>query len=247
MTLIVTETEGPLSVAIGRRLDEQAIACEVAPPDDEDLFEKALEQTALVYLPAPRMLDATPRSRPSTERARAVLAAANAPGVEVVVFVLPDGEGYTEEIDLLQRKGVPYVIVVAPPLLEEVGEDLAVERARTLWIPRGGGLEVSTVEQAARAVVDAIDCEEQGGAFPVPRETLDAETLFRRAAELQGEVRVRGVRPGVFRLVRPIARWVKRGEPAALALCDRLYADLTRPVHADPAGVSREQNVRRTA
>ncbi len=247
MTLIVTDKAGPLSVAIGHRLDEQAIAYEVAPPDDEDLFEKALEHTALVYLPSPRMLDATLHPRPSTGRAQAVLAAANAPGVEVVVFVLPDGDGYDEEKQLLQRKGVPYVIVVAPPLLEEIAKDLSTDRARTLWVPRGGGLEVSTVEQTARAVVEAIDCEDQGGAFPAPRETLDAETLFRRATELQGEVRVRGVRPGVFRLARPIARWVKRGEPAALRLCDQLYADLTRPVHVDTAAVSPEQSLRQAA
>lgn len=247
MTLLVTDTAGPLSIAIGRRLDRQATTYEVAPPDDEDLFDKALNHSALVYLPASRMLDATLRPRPSDERARAVLSAANAPGVEVVVFVLPDGDGYARETELLQRNGVPYVIVVAPPLLEEIGADLAADRPRTLWIPRGGAQEVATADQAAKAVVDAIDCEEQGGAFPVPSETLDAETLFLRAAALHGELRVRGVRPSVFRLVRPIARWVKRGEPSALALCDQLYADVTRPVGAGQKPGSRNQRLSQTA
>lgn len=247
MALIVTEHGGSLSAAICRRLDQQATAYEVAPPDDEDLFEKALQHSALVYLSAPRMLDGALRPRPSVERVQAVLGAAKAPGVEVVVFVLPDGVGYDREKEILKRKGVPYVIVAAPPLLEEISEDLALERARTLWIPRGGELEVATADQAARAVVEAIDCEEQGGEFPVPRETLDAETLFRRAAGLQGEVRVRGVRPEVFRLVRPIARWVKRGEPAALTLCDQLYAEVTRPGSADPAAATRKGGLRQAA
>jgi hypothetical protein len=71
----------------------------------------------------------------------------------------------------------------------------------------------------------ALSTEEQGRVWELPSETFDVASLFVAASGLSGApVRVRPVQPLVYRVMRPVARWLKGGEPPLLELADRLLA-----------------------
>jgi hypothetical protein len=207
--------------SVGKR-DEGKLAVE--RPGSDDLFSRALGHRAIVYGPAPSLLDGKLDPSPSAARIRGVLRAANAPGVSVVVVVLPEGDGYASELDVLRRDGKPYLVIAAPPLLEEVGDVIASGAPHTLWLPSGGLLRTARVAEVAHAVAEALGAEEQGRIVEVLGEVSPAPTVFRRAAEIgANHVRVRHMTPWLHRLLRPVIRWWYGREPPALALLDRLF------------------------
>lgn len=219
MVVLVAEA-GPLRSAIAEGL--RGAGHEVTRwGADDDLFDVSVGARALVYVPFDTSIDARLRPGPDPERARRVLGAAKAPGVEVVIFVLP-ARGYEAEEALLRRDGKPYVVVRAPLVLEELAEVLARDGSPSLWLPREGRVSVGRAEEVGRAVAEAIETEEQGGDLCVASVEMSAPELFEQASQLAGDVKVHAVRPSIYRMVRPIARWLRGGEPAALGLWDGL-------------------------
>ena len=83
----------------------------------------AIECRAIVCTAAPSMLDGKLDPRPSPERMRTIVRAANAPGVKLVVVLVPSGEHYAEEELVLKKDGKPYVILRCPPLVEELADE----------------------------------------------------------------------------------------------------------------------------
>lgn len=221
MLLVLAKT--PLRKAIRSALRERGIPMTSGRPDSEDLFERALDCDTLVYAPASNLLKGTLQPRPRPDRMRAVLRAANAPGCSTVVVVVPDVPSYQSEIDVLQSSGKPYVVVCAPPMVEEIGAQVASDGAGSLWIPRGGSVRASDARDVARAVLRASETEWQGRIETVESRETDLATLFRHAAEsVGGRVRVHPVWPPLHRVIRPVARWLRRGEPRALSLASSL-------------------------
>ena len=93
-------------------------------------------------------------------------------------------------------------------------------------------------EDVARAVAEALTCEDQGRVVDVEADPSPALMVFRRAAAACGkDVRVHDVTPWIHRLLRPLIRWLRGREPRALALLDRLFP-LSTAVRALPAVAS---------
>lgn len=74
----------------------------------------------LVYVAGASLLEGCIEPQPSEDRARQVLLAASMPGVELVVAVVPSGEHYVAEEEVLRAGTVPVVTLRCAPLLEEV-------------------------------------------------------------------------------------------------------------------------------
>jgi hypothetical protein len=72
--------------------------------------------------------------------------------VEVLVAVLPL-EGFDDEIAVLRRDGVPYVVLRAPLLLEELAQPL--EGRRLVVVPKGATVRVLEAAALARAALEA--------------------------------------------------------------------------------------------
>ena len=194
------------------------------PTSEPDLFSYALGREAIVFVPASNLLSAQLGMDAGGGVVHDVLRAARAPGVGVVVAALPDAPSFDPIVDAIAREGKPYVIVRAPGLVEEVAETIR-HAEQTLWLPRIGRVPVSRGHALAEALVAALETEEQGRIVRVRSESFDVAGLFAAASDaIGGHVRVRGVTPFVYRVVRPVARWLKRGEPAPLAFADQLLA-----------------------
>jgi hypothetical protein len=194
-----------------------------APLSDVDLFSRALGRQAIVFVPTSNLLSAQLADGAGGDAVHDVLRAARAPGVHLIVAALPAAPSFDGIVDAIAREGKPYVIARTPGLMEEVAE--MIRHERTLWLPRAGRVEVSRGSALASAVVSALETEEQGRVLRVPSESFDLAGLFEAASDvIGGPVRVRAVAPLVYRVVRPVARWLNGGEPAPLALADRLLA-----------------------
>jgi hypothetical protein len=223
--LLVAEDEGIAARRIEAVLGAHGHTVTRAAPDDPDLFSRALGQRAIVFVPSRNLLSAVLEGG-GTERVAvdAVLSATRAPGVELLVAALPEAPRFDELVDAVERHGKPYAIVRAPGLMEEVAQTLE-QGERTLWLPRTGTVRISRADALAEAVAAALDSEDQGRVTPVCSESFDVASLFDAAARSSGgKVRVRAVTPVVYRLLRPVARWLKGGEPPPLAFADRLLA-----------------------
>jgi hypothetical protein len=195
-----------------------------APLSEPDLFSQALGRQAIVFVPTSNLLSAQLANAPSDDAVHAVLRAARAPGVQLLVAALPAASSFDGIVDAIAREGKPYVIARTPGLMEEVAEAIR-HGERTLWLPRTGRVEVSRGSALANAMVHALQTEEQGRVVRVPSESFDLAGLFAAASHvIGGPVRVRAVTPLVYRMVRPVARWLNGGEPAPLALADQLLA-----------------------
>jgi hypothetical protein len=191
---------------------------------DPDLFSRALGRQAIVFVATSNLLSAQLANGSSGGAVHEVLRAARAPGVHLIVAALPAAPSFDGVEDAIAREGKPYVIARTPGLVEEVAETIR-HGERTLWLPRTGRVEVSRGSALANAVVSALETEEQGRVVRVPSESFDVAGLFAAASDvIGGPVRVRAVAPLVYRVVRPVARWLKGGEPAPLALADQLLA-----------------------
>lgn len=230
--MLLLLSKSPLRKAIRELLRSEGLACSLARPDADDLFEQAAGCETIIYAPSSTLLDGTLAGTPRPDRMRAVLGAANAPGCSTVVVVVPSTEAYEPELDVLRRAGKPYVVVVAPPLIEEVGARIAGD-AGTLWIPETGAIEGAHASDVARAVLDACESEYQGRVERVRGEQMDLATLFREAADASArKVRVRGVWPPLHRAIRPVARWLRGEEPHALSLASDLERACAAPARA---------------
>jgi hypothetical protein len=94
---------------------------------------------------------------------------------------------------------------------------------RTLWIPQGSAIRTCTANELAEAVCAALSDEAQGRTHEVASRPVDLAALVRTAAQSSGSsLRVHSVPTPLFRLARPVARWIKGKEPIALTLYDRL-------------------------
>lgn len=222
MLVVVTE-RGPLARALESEARRRGWDVVFASPDDDDLFMKALDQRAVVYVAAPTVLSGIVDPAPDVGRVAVALSAANAPGVEVLVAVFPGGDAYTDEKVAIRKYGKPYVMVELPLVLEELGEAMDGDGAESIWVPNSGRVLAVRARKAARAVLDASVSELQGQVHVLDAKPLDARALFARAANAVGrELSVHAVAPALHRAVRPLAKWIRGGEPKALALADRL-------------------------
>jgi len=233
--LLLVADEGIGARRLEAALVAQGHSVNRAAPDDADLFSSALGRQAIVFVPCRSLLSAELSGEGGVRRVdvEAVLGAARAPGVELLVAALPEAPEFDGLVDAIQRHGKPYVIVRAPGLMEEVAQTLELAE-QTLWLPRTGSVRVARADALAAAVVAALDAEDQGRVTPVKSERFDVASLFDAAARSRGgKVRVRAVAPAVYRMLRPVARWLKRGEPAPLAFADQLLATASRPSRRD--------------
>lgn len=210
---------GALAKLLKRRLKRTSLPVSFSRVDDA-LFERALGHEVILYLPVPSLLEAALEPRPDPARMRRVLGAANAPGVRRVVVVVPPGNGFAAELELLRRDGKPYIVIESPLLFEEVGKLCAYQRS--LWLPRAGSVRATTADALTDAIVNATRSEWDGRVERLEGEPLDVASLFERAAELSNRrCDVYPVWEPVHRLVRPIARFFGP-EPQALVIAERL-------------------------
>jgi len=217
MLLLVEKS--PLRKAIRNLLSERGYDHALGNPNTEHLFDKALGCETIIYAPTSSMLFGSLAPEPTPARMRAVVGAANAPGCKSIVVVVPKSGDYEPELDVLRRDGKPYVIVRAPPLVEEVGAELANGDHDSLWIAKGGNVEAAHAKEVAEVVLAAVHSQYHGRVEDVQGAHMDMATLFREAAHVGGsQVRVHSVWPPLHRIVRPVARWFNGGEPAALTL-----------------------------
>ncbi len=234
MVLLVAEA-GPLRAAIVQGLAAAGLEPSVVAPTDPDLWAAARNHQAVVYLAAASLLDGKARPEPSEERMAEVLGAAEAPGVEVVVPVFPMSDAYASEIQVMKRRGKPYAALRAEPLLEEIAQ-LVPDGVGALYLPRCGTARYCRAEAVVRAVMAAIETEEQGRVSDIPSEQADAAAVVKLAtASTRSPVRVRALWPWLFRLLRPALRWVSRGEERALRALAWLFPELERGRPALPS------------
>jgi hypothetical protein len=227
MALLVAEP-GPLAQALEQQLAERDRSLAIARPRDPDLFQRALGHRVIVYVPAASLLAEKLDPEPDVERIRSVLGASNAPGVRVLVAVLP--EGYHAEIDAIRRFGTPYVILESPPLLEELARAMTAEAGHTLWLPQRGRATFAKAEAVAREAIGAMDTEWQGRIVPVGGEVFGPKTLLERAAAAAGiRLRVRRISAWLYRWLGRLRRWLGSPVPASRALVDRLFPELGSP------------------
>jgi hypothetical protein len=227
MALVVCE-QGPLWSAVTDALLSAGKHLATARPGTPELFLLALDKQTIVYAPAPSLLGGTLEPRPSRRRMHRVLRAANAPGVRLLVLLVPAAGGFAEEEALLRRSGKPYVVLRSPPLLDEIAEQMGTAEHEALWVPRAGVAEATDAERLGAALLEALDGEHEGSSIRVKGDTLDAAELFGRAANLfatrnaEPRLHIHGVWPPLYRVTRRMLKLLGRPEPAALELWDRL-------------------------
>lgn len=217
--ILLLAGEGPLEKALCAKLAETGEEVRTAAASDDALFNKACGCRAVVYLPAPNLLEGRLRPEPSPHRIRAVLGATNAPGVGLLVVVVP--AGYHDEELALRKDGVPYVVLRSPPLLEEVAADPALGERCSVWLPRGRPVAVGSAARLASEILSALGQDSmQGATVDAPSETLDAAEVLRRAAAHR--VAVWTVPPVVDTIVRRVGRFFRVPEPPIVGLHGRL-------------------------
>jgi hypothetical protein len=157
---------------------------------------------------------------------REVLAAGNAPGVQLLVTVLPASSGVTIVEEAIQRSGIPYFIVRTPSLVEELKaelDELDGESASTVWAPACDGIPLGDADALVRTVCECIVDERQGRTIELPATIRDVPTAVRRALG-GGERRVIPVWPPIFQMGRVAARMMRGRDTADVRLIDALLA-----------------------
>jgi hypothetical protein len=222
--VLLVADEGSVASLLSAVLVARGYRVTRAPGGEPDLFSLAIGQNAIVFLPARNLLAAELENAEGGGDVKEVLRAAHAPGVHLLVAALPAAPAFDGVVDAIARDGKPYVVARSHGLLEEVAEAIQHDE-RTLWLPRAGRVDVSRGNALVDAVVGALETDAQGRVIGVPSESFDVAALFAAASDaIGGQVRVRAVAPLVYRMLRPVARCLKRGEPAPLAFADRLLA-----------------------
>lgn len=219
--ILLLAGDGPLARALHARLAEAGEEVRTAAASDDDLFNRACGCRAIVYLPAPNLLEGRLHPEPSTDRMRAVLGATNAPGVSLLVMAT--SAGYEDEELALRKYGVPYVVLRSPLLFEEVAADPALHERCSVWLPRGRRVVVAAAASVANEIVRALGEDSmQGATVDVPAETLDAADVLRRAAGPARQVAVRTVPPAIDTFVRRVGRLFRVREPPIVGLHGRI-------------------------
>jgi hypothetical protein len=223
--ILDTTGSGPLGLAIRQAIRAKGEAVrEAAVGEPSDLFMAALDCRAIVCTAAPSLLDGKLDPTPSLDRMRTIVRAANAPGVQLVVLVVPSGNRYAEEELVLKRDGIPYVILRCAPLVEELAEATNFHVTGSLWLERGKATEISTGAHLANAVTRALeDGSLQGATVMVPAERLDLAEAIRRAASVAGaRTEVRSAPAAVSAAYRALRGWLGISKPPALTLYERI-------------------------
>ena len=229
-SVVVMGAEGHPRDAVTKRLREDGLRETEIELEHDDPLGAALGSQAVIYLPC-----ASPAQPPpsSPERMRQALAAAHAPGVEVLVAVLPL-EGFDDELDVLRRDGVPYVVLRAPMMVEELAQRL--EGRQVMLVAKGATVRAVDGAELAQATVAAITTEEQGDTIELGEAPMDLAAALRRAAALSGrQVRVVELWPWLLRALGWLARLFRRRAPALFAASEPPAA---LPVGATPSEAS---------
>jgi hypothetical protein len=222
VTMILTVAEaGPLKTAIQSVLTTTGDEMRTARADDPDLFTHALGCHAIIYVPEANVLEAQNNPRPNPERMRAIVRAANAPGVKLVVVIEPLSDAYAAEEHVLRKDGVPYVILRTAPLIEELSEAANFHTVGSLWVSRGEPIVLGSAGVVRAALADALTRGDwQGATIDVPSERLQAGEAARRAAAVAGAgVQVHVVPPRVSTVLRRVSAWLGFDQPDVSALC----------------------------
>jgi len=225
--VLLVAPRGSTRLRLCRELRRRGYHVQRTAPDT-DLFLRACGKQAIVYSPVPSMLatqlgdESTPPRGP-TEMDE-VLKVANARSIPLIVLLLPVGGDYAAELGALRKSGTPYVVLRAPPLFHEVAAVALEPNERRLWLPAVGSIEATSVEALAEAVAEALVTEQQGREAAVASERLDAAQLLQAAAGtlVGAKPSVHRVRPALYHTLRPMLRWLRGHEPAALAFTDRM-------------------------
>lgn len=223
--ILDTTGSGPLGLAIRQAIRAKGEEVRVAAVGEpSDLFMAALDCGAILCTAAPNLLDGKLDPSPSPERMKTIVRAANAPGVRLVVLVVPSGDHYAEEELVLKKDGIPYVILRCAPLVEELAEATNFHVTGSLWLERGRAKEISTCANLATAVLKALeDGSLEGATVTVPTHRLDLAGAIRQAARVAGaRTDVRVVPAAESATYRALAGWLGISKPPALALYERM-------------------------
>ncbi len=227
--ILVLCSAGHVTVAAkeaAESIHEPSVACD--PVVLRDPFKQARGCRAIVYGPAPRLLDAAAGETASSGRMRDVVRAAHAPGVERVVVVAPTssfGDFGEEEERVLEEDGVPFTVVRCAALLDELADATNLHAARSVWLPRGRYVELATRAALTATIRSALFRNDLCGAtIAVPTLRIDLVEAMRRAAAIAGAgVKVRATARGLSSAMRKIHAWTdRRASFDVEALCDRL-------------------------
>jgi hypothetical protein len=222
---LVMGTKSLLRDAIAAALSREHPAA-VIEPDHEDPFGAAARHRAVVYITSSSLADGEGVSSP--DRMRAALQAAHAPGVEVLVVVAPL-QGYDDEIAVLKRDGIPYVVLRAPMLIEDLAGSLAGESL--VVVPRDAAVRTARLRAVTDAVAAALETEDQGRTIEIAGEQLPASVAIEQAASVAGSrVWVLSIWAPLMRVIRWFGKLLGRPRRHALALVER-HA-LPPPAHA---------------
>lgn len=218
--------EGCLGAAIVRAVEASGEQVVTAAATDDHLFEKAGGCHTVVYAPSARLLEGTLEPAPDAERARTVLSACNAPGVQQLVMVRPAHDAWSAEDAVVKRSGKPYLIVRSTPLLEEIATAAQLEAMRSVSVPRDGKARATVAAAVAEAVVTGLADEDmQGRTVDAVADVFDAAELMRRAAATVGrEIEVAPASPTGMKIRRALARVFGRPQRSAHELIERLGA-----------------------
>jgi hypothetical protein len=186
----------------------------------------ALGCRAIVTSVVPNLLEAKLDPSPVADHVQTVLRAARAPGVHLVVAVLPLGDAYGEAELLFRREGTPFVILRCAPLVEELADAANFHVTGSLWLPRGKTIALATAPELASTVVKALDEGSwQGRTVSVASENVDLAEAVRRAARVAGaSTEVRAAPPAISALQTKLSGWFGLRPPPARALYERMSA-----------------------
>jgi hypothetical protein len=229
--LLIAE-DGPLARLLAVGLERSGCLVARASAQDEDLFGKAVGHDTIVYLPARSFLGVSSgREGFVPANPSEVLAAGNAPGVKLLVTVLPTSPRVTTVEEAIQRSGIPYFIVRTPAVVDELKpelEDLEGEIAPTLWAPACDGIPLGDSDALLRTVCECLVDERQGRTIELPATIRDVPTALQRALG-GGERRVIPVWPPIFQKGRVAARMMRGRDTADVRLIDALLAGAEHP------------------
>lgn len=208
------------------RLDESARRVD----RDADLFAEAAGCRAIVYVPEPRLLDVGPRGAAGIARVGDVIRAAQAPGIERVVVVVPTAVRHTDDERSL-REVDGCTLVRSAPLIDELADATNLHTTRSVWLARGQDIELTTRSALARSIRAALLWNElRGVSVGVPSERMEMAEAMRRAAAIAGAtVKVHATLPAVSRVVRMVYGCLGLRSPEAETLCDRLGSPAGAP------------------
>jgi hypothetical protein len=206
-----------------------------------DPFKQARGCRAIVYAPAPRLLDAAAGEIAVTGGIREVVRAAHAPGIERVVVIASPASFGKEDERVLEEDGVPFAIVRCAALLDELADATNLHTARSVWLPRGRVVELATRCALMATIRSALLRDDlSGSTIAVPALQLDIVEAMRRAAAIAGAaVKVHGTVPGLSSAMRRIHAWThRRASLDVEVLCDRLSSFGSRSRQGRPGAAA---------